>query len=49
MSNLTDLVNRLRSQGYKYEIVKEKLVKMGNGSNEVDNAISEYIKEMCGV
>lgn len=46
MTDLVPLVNRFRSQGYKYEQVKEKLVKMGNTAEAADSAIAAYIKEI---
>ncbi len=47
-SELGILVNRLRSKGYSYPKIKEQLVKMGNSAENVDNAITEYVNEMCG-
>lgn len=49
VTNIVDKVNRFRSQGWSYEQIKEKLVKMGNSPDTADLSIAAYVKEMCGV
>ena len=49
MSTLVPLVNRLRSKGWKYEEIRDELVKMGNTPEKAFDAISEYVRDTCGV
>ena len=49
MNALGELVNRYRSQGYDYDEIRGFLEKMGNSTEEVNSAIADYVKEMCGI
>lgn len=46
MSELVDLVNRFRAQGWSYDKIKEKLIKMGNSRDVANSAVDEYIRRI---
>ena len=47
--DLVQLVNRWRSQGYKYLQIYSMLKKMGITEQETNSVINEYVKDTCGV